>query len=223
MAHLPLLILLPPSEGKATGGTEKSKWSPESGSCSTALGSTRRKVALAHQKQNGEKTVGGLTLTAYERYTGVVWKHLDLQSLPAATRRSAAKQIFVISGLLGLVRADEPIPNYKLKMSAKLEGIGVLAGFWRPTLTSSLGVLAKKHTVVDLLPNEHRNAIDWTQITNHVRVDLVAKSGGRVGGHNAKAAKGLLARHILTSSKDLKTTIRSFSNPEYKAVITDVI
>jgi cytoplasmic iron level regulating protein YaaA (DUF328/UPF0246 family) len=56
-----------------------------------------------------------------------------------------------------------------------------------------------------------------------VRVDLVAKSGGRVGGHNAKAAKGLLARHILTSSKDLKTTIRSFSNPEYKAVITDVI
>ena len=80
MAHLPLLILLPPSEGKATGGTEKSKWSPESGSCSTALGSTRRKVALAHQKQNGEKTVGDLTLHACERYTGVVWKHLDLQS-----------------------------------------------------------------------------------------------------------------------------------------------
>ena len=205
------------------GGTEKSKWSPESGSFSTTLGSTRRKVALAHQKQNGEKTVGGLTLAAYERYTGVVWKHLDLQSLPATTRRSVAKQIFVVSGLLGLARADETIPNYKLKMSAKLEGIGVLAGFWRPTLTSSLGVLAKKHIIVDLLPNEHRNAIDWTQITNHVRVDLVAKSGGRVGGHNAKAAKCLLARHILTSSKDLKTTIRSFSNPEYKAVITDVI
>ncbi|NBO55038.1 MAG: peroxide stress protein YaaA [Actinobacteria bacterium] len=223
MAQLPLLILLPPSEGKATGGTEKSKWSPESGSFSNTLGSTRRKVALAHQKQNGAKTVGSLTLAAYERYTGVVWKHLDLQSLPAATRRSVAKQIYVVSGLLGLARADEPIPNYKLKMSAKLEGIGVLAGFWRPTLTSSLGVLAKKHIVVDLLPNEHRSAIDWDQIPNHVRVDLVAKSGGRVGGHNAKAAKGLLARHILTSSKDLKTTIRSFLNPEYKAVINDVI
>jgi len=223
MAQLPLLVLLPPSEGKATGGTEKSKWDPESGSFSTALASARRKVALAHQKQNGEKTVGGLTLPACERYTGVVWKHLDLQSLPATTRRKVTKQIVVVSGLLGLTRADDPIPNYKLKMGAKLVGFGVLAGFWRPILTSSLGVLAKKHTVVDLLPNEHRNAIDWEQIENHVRVDLVAKSGGRVGGHNAKAAKGLLARHILTSSKDLKTTIRSFSNPEYKAVITDVI
>lgn len=223
MAQLPLLILLPPSEGKATGGIEKSKWDPESGSLSATLASTRRKVALTHQKQNGEKTVGGLTLPACERYTGVVWKHLDLQSLPAATRRSAIKQIYVVSGLLGLARADDLIPNYKLKMSAKLEGIGVLAGFWRPTLTSALGLLAKKHTVVDLLPNEHRSAIDWTQIQNHVRVDLVAKSGGRVGGHNAKAAKGLLARHILTSSKDLKTAVRTFSNPEYKALISHVV
>ena len=219
MAKLPLVLLLPPSEGKAGGGDASKPWSSTSGTHGKALATQRQKVANAFAKHH-ERVIGSATLPAFERYTGVVWKFMDLNSLTPAKRRDALKKIHVVSGLVGLVRADDPIPNYKLKMSARIEPLGNLTSFWRPALTEQVSQLAAKHLIIDLLPNEHRAAIAWEQIPNHVRVDLVAKDGGRVGGHNAKAAKGLLARHLLTSSLDAKDAVRAFRHPEYKAKLT---
>jgi uncharacterized protein len=220
MAELPILLLLPPSEGKADGGDVKTPWSPTLGATSKEVSTARKVIADTYSKSSGVRVVKTATMLATDRYTGVVWKHLDLASLPVATRRKLQKQIYVVSGLLGLVRGDESIPNYKLKMGARLAPIGSLASFWKPVLTVEVAKLGQKHLLVDLLPNEHRAAIDWNEVPNHVQIDLVAKDGGRVGGHNAKAAKGLLARHILTTNSDLKSAIRSFRNPEYSAKLT---
>jgi hypothetical protein len=75
--------------------------------------------------------------------------------------------------------------------------------------------------LIDLLPNEHRAAINWDLVPTALRVDLVAHSGGIVGGHNAKAAKGLLARHLLLSTgTDIRRTVASFKHPEYSAKAT---
>jgi hypothetical protein len=75
--------------------------------------------------------------------------------------------------------------------------------------------------LIDLLPNEHRAAINWDLAPTAIRVDLVAHSGGIVGGHNAKAAKGLLARHLfLSTSTDIRRTVASFKHPEYSAKVT---
>ncbi len=60
--------------------------------------------------------VGAPSLPAWRRYTGVVWDHLDPASLAATDRR----RIVVVSGLLGLVRGDDPTPDYRLKMGANL-------------------------------------------------------------------------------------------------------
>lgn len=219
MASLPILVLLPPSEGKAEGGKANTKWSVDSGATGNRISASRRAVAAAYVKHGGARVVGAPTLPAYERYTGVVWKHLDLASISAQDRREASKKIFVVSGLLGLVRGDDQIPYYKLKMSARLAPIGSLTKFWLPELTEAVVRLGAKHIIVDLLPNEHRAAIDWSNVSNHMRVDLVAKSGGRVGGHDAKAAKGTLARHILTGDADAAVLMRTFKHPVYRAEI----
>jgi len=56
--------------------------------------------------------------------------------------------------------------------------------------------------VVDLLPQEHAAALDLAVVAEGahelVRVRFVERSG-KVAGHDAKAAKGLLARHLLLS------------------------
>ena len=163
--------------------------------------------------------VGAPTLPAWRRYTGVVWDHLDLDNLPATTRTTAVSRIVVVSGLAGLVRADDPLPDYRLKMGARLPGYGTLAAWWRDDLTATLAAWLKGRTVVDLLPQEHRAAIDWTAIDAE-RVDLVARRGGRVGGHDAKAAKGLLARHLLTNTGDIASMVNPFEHPAYSARIT---
>ncbi|MEI8398728.1 MAG: peroxide stress protein YaaA [Ilumatobacteraceae bacterium] len=176
---------------------------------------------LTRAQSSNMQIVGAPCLPAWQRYTGVVWDHLDLASLTATQRNAFIKRIIVPSGLLGLVRADDPLPDYRLKMGARLAPFGTMSKWWNEPITDALVAVVKKKLVVDLLPNEHRAAINWELLDNVVRIDLVSHSGAVVGGHNAKAAKGLLARHLLVSANaDVRRTVASFKHPEYSAKVT---
>ena len=69
--------------------------------------------------------------TSRERYTGVVWDHLDLASLTSAQQKFADTNIIVVSGLLGLVCAGDAIPDYRLKIGASLAPMGKLSTWWQ--------------------------------------------------------------------------------------------
>ncbi|MSZ54733.1 MAG: peroxide stress protein YaaA [Actinobacteria bacterium] len=234
------VLLLPPSEGKADGGNPQQPWSFSSGTLGLTLATEREAVSkrlrqlkggdqkllgvsgahLARAQAANSRLLDSPSLPAWQRYTGVVWDHLDLASLTATQRNAFVKRIFVPSGLLGLVRADDLLPDYRLKMGARLAPFGVMAKWWREHITAALLQAIKNKTVIDLLPNEHRAALDWELLPNAIRVDLVAHSGGIVGGHNAKAAKGLLAQHLLLSSgPSIARTVASFKHPQYSAQV----
>ena len=222
------MLLLPPSEGKAEGGSSRrAGWSPDSGAFgrSDAIAGRRVEVveALASRGGGDEKLlgvrgdhlaralssncslVGAPVLPAWQRYTGVVWDHLDPATLPAA----AIRRIVVVSGLLGLVRGDDPVPDYRLKMGANLPPLGKLSTWWRDDLSAELDRAARRSVVVDLLPQEHRAA--WSPgssgrgTVEGVTVSLVDPTG-KPGGHFAKAAKGSLAREILLHGLDALDT-----------------
>ena len=225
------MLLLPPSEGKAEGGNaRRATWSPDSGSLGSRLTERRLEVveALASAHGGNEKLlgvkgdhllraqsantslVGAATLPAWQRYTGVVWDHLDPASLPAADRR----RILVVSGLLGLVRGDDPVPDYRLKMGASLAPLGKLSTWWRESLTTELRRLSRRHVIVDLLPQEHRAALDLSGLEG-VSLTLVDPTG-KPGGHFAKAAKGELARAILTGGI---AVIDTWRHPQFDLVV----
>ena len=241
MATQDFVLLLPPSEGKAEDGDTSRPWTPRLGAFGAALEAPRTQIVTQLRKDKGGsqkllgvngahltraqscnmQLIGAPCLPAWQRYTGVVWDHLDLESLTATQRNAFVKRIIVPSGLLGLVRADDPVPDYRLKMGARLAPFGTMSKFWNEAITDALVAVVKKKAVIDLLPNEHRAAINWNLLDNVVRVDLVSHSGAVVGGHNAKAAKGLLARHLLVSTNaDLRRTVASFKHPEYSAKVT---
>ena len=241
MATQDFLLLLPPSEGKAETGNQSRPWTPQLGAFGAVLETSRAQIVNQLRKDKGGtqkllgvsrahltraqscnmQLIGAPCLPAWQRYTGVVWDHLDLSSLTATQRNAFIKRIIVPSGLLGLVRADDHVPDYRLKMGARLAPFGTMSKFWNETITDALVAVVKKRAVVDLLPNEHRAAINWNKLDNVVRVDLVSHSGAVVGGHNAKAAKGLLARHLLVSTNsEVRRTVASFKHPEYSAKVT---
>ena len=211
------VLLLPPSEGKASGGAPRSSWKPASGTFARALGGHREELAerlarvrggdaallgvkgehLARATAANRSLVGAPTLPAWQRYTGVVWDNLDIASLTSTQRARALTNVVVVSGLLGLVRADDPVPDYRLKMGARLSPFGLLSRWWSESVSSALVAHAGSLVVVDLLPQEHRAALDEScDELNLIRVALEEKSG-KAGGHDAKAAKGRLARHLL--------------------------
>lgn len=238
MAQRALAILLPPSEGKAEGGRSPA-WNPGSGRFGRQLGSLRRSVADALAAADGgdarllgvkgahleraravnRSLVGSPTLPAFERYTGVVWDHLDIETMSARTRARAEDSVVVVSGLLGLVGMNDRIPEYKVKMGATLPHLGKLSTWWRPKLSAVLNswLLAEGgRVVVDLLPQEHRAAweVDPDLGRNHIVVNFVNRSG-RAVGHDAKAAKGLLARHLLESKGAAEGALASWRHPQF--------
>lgn len=249
-AQINMFVLLPPSEGKEEGGPPRTKWAPTKGPFGKALGAHRKTIAaalcdagggsatllgvsgkhLARAQAANSSLVGSPTLVACERYSGVVWGHLDLPTLTTAQRAFASDHIVVLSGLLGAVLGTDPTPDYKLKMSARLEGKGLplqtMSKFWREPVTTAINSFCAGHIVVDVLPQDHRGIFlpNSSQLKGYVAVDLVTKLNGKAGGHDAKAAKGLLVRHLFSTTKDLRTMdhilerIKSFSHPQFKVV-----
>jgi cytoplasmic iron level regulating protein YaaA (DUF328/UPF0246 family) len=155
-------------------------------------------------------------MAARERYTGVVWGHLSPTTMSAKVHARATESIIVLSGLLGLVGFDDQIPDYKLKMGASFAPIGKLSTWWREPLSKALNARLAGHHVIDLLPNEHRAA--WTPMpdtyTSLSSVTFVEKSG-KVAGHDAKAAKGLLARHLLESAGSPIDALETWEHPRF--------
>ena len=231
----PLAILLPPSEGKAEGGRTP-RWKAGSGTFGSALRRPRAEVVaallaakggdakllgvsgqhLARAQESNRELDGAPTVPACERYTGVVWGHLSPDTLSAKARARAVDSVVVVSGLLGLVGFDDPVPDYRVKMGASLKPMGKLSTWWRDPLSTTLNDWADGRVVIDLLPNEHRAA--WTpsdSMREHVVVSFVEKSG-KVAGHDAKAAKGLLARHLLEKPGDPMEALRSWTHPRFR-------
>jgi uncharacterized protein len=158
------------------------------------------------------------SLPAWRRYTGVVWDGLDVASLPAEVGRRAMSSVVVVSGLLGLVALDDPIPEYRLKMGASLSPYGKLSTWWRPVIAESLSTWATRRFIVDLLPNEHRAACSSASL-HGVSVTFVERNG-KVAGHDAKIAKGRLARHVLSVGGHPVDALQAWTDPRFDLVIT---
>jgi len=101
-----MLILLPPSEGKAA---------PERGApldldsltFAAELGERRAELIDALDPALREAPAA----PAAEVYTGVLYQRLDLLQLPAAARRRATKRVLIASALWGFVRPEDRIPT----------------------------------------------------------------------------------------------------------------
>ncbi|MEU8196174.1 peroxide stress protein YaaA [Microbispora amethystogenes] len=206
-----MLILLPPSEGKAERGTSRARRLsfPE-------LASPREKVldalvSLCHTPeardvlglsdgQAGEiERNRGLpaarTLPVADLYTGVLYDNLGLGALSPEARRRADRRIIVFSGLWGLLRPSDRVPPYRLSMGVRLPPMGGLAAFWRPSIGAVLD--ATKGLVVDLRSATYAAA--WQPGERGVAVRVLREAAGKrtVVSHMAKATRGVVARSLV--------------------------
>jgi len=180
MASSTPLILLPPSEGKTSGG-EGAPWSP--GSMAVDLDAERARTAAALRRamranQASRSKLLGVkgdalaaataanheltdapTMPAIERYSGVLYTALDAGSLGARARSRLDASVLIVSGLWGLIAPSDPIPDYKLKMGASLPPLGKLSTWWRPAIDAAFERVLSGRSggtpVWNLLPQEH--------------------------------------------------------------------
>lgn len=230
-----MLILLPPSEAKATSGEgprvdPRALALPELASartevtealtelCSGPEEDARQVLGLSVNqadavKRNLDLTVAP-TLRAAELYTGVLYDRLGLPALldsPAADR--AREQVLTFSGLWGVVRPADRLPPYRLAMGVKLPPLGGLAAYWRRALAQPLGELAEGRLLVDCRSAAYAAAFrpsgPAAERTVSVRVLRERIVDGRVSrsvvSHMAKATRGDVARALLTEGVHANT------------------
>lgn len=223
-----MLILLPPSEGKAVG----SRGAPlDLGGLSfPELTATRRQVLDALVTASGRPDAlavldapkgaadrvaantelwTGPTLRVSDLYTGVLYDALDLGSLDAAAKRRASRRLVVVSALFGALHPNDRVPSYRLSMGVDLPGVGPLAKAWREPLGQTLPAAAGRGVVVDLRSSTYAAAWKPTGALAErtVAVHVVRDGpGGRTAvSHMAKHTRGLVARHLLASGADPRT------------------
>jgi uncharacterized protein len=214
-----VIVLLPPSETKRSGGDGPPLRLDELGS--PTLGPLRAElvaelVTLAGDPEASRRALGisaaqdaeiernaallnAPTLPAINRYTGVLYDALDVGSLRGAAAVRAQARLAVGSALFGLLRAGEQVPAYRLSASSKLPGKPTLAARWRPVLEPALAEVAAGELVVDLRSGSYAAL---GKVPGAVRVDVLAEhpDGRRsVVTHFNKAHKGRLARALATT------------------------
>lgn len=217
-----MLVLLPPSEGKAASG-RGAPLKPESLSLpglaaarETALAELvdlctgdedkAREVLGLSEGLRGEVAKNAELWTAGARpageiYTGVLYDALDLASLDAAAKRRAAASLLVFSGLWGAVRVTDKIPSYRLSMGVKLPGLGALSGHWRAPMAEVLPETAGNGLVLDLRSAAYAAA--WRpkgEVAGRTATVRVLHAPTRkVVSHFNKATKGRIVRSLLTA------------------------
>ncbi len=209
-------ILLAPSETKTNGGCDKFYLNtllfPE-------LTATRQK--LLHQyiniiQQNNFTTlskmfglkkeadvsyhskdiVHELTMKAIERYTGVAFDYLSYSKLTPNEQHYIDNNVILCSNLFGFLRADDMIPEYRLKQG---EAVGELKPEKLYKEQSHLmEEYLKDEDILDLRAGFYDKFYKPTK--NYTTLKFI--KGGKVVSHWAKAYRGIVLREIAKAQID---------------------
>ncbi|MFD7558432.1 peroxide stress protein YaaA [Streptomyces sp. NPDC059835] len=221
-----MLVLLPPSEGKAAGGSGAPLKPQElslPGLAAARAEVLEELVGLCGADEQKAREVLGLSeglrgevvknlelrtaaaRPAGEIYTGVLYDALGLADLPEPARKRAEDSLLVFSGLWGAVRTTDRIPSYRCSMGVKLPGLGALGAYWRGPMAEVMPEAAGDGLVLDLRSAAYATA--WkpkgepagrTATVRVLHSQMVDGVEKRsVVSHFNKATKGRLVRDLL--------------------------
>ena len=217
-----MLVLLPPSEGKASfgrGAPLKMESLSLPGLSDARAAVLDELVELCAADEEKAREVLGLTeglrgeiaknlelrtaaaRPAGEIYTGVLYDALDLATLDTAAKRRAARSLLVFSGLWGAVRVTDRIPSYRCSMGVKLPGLGALGMHWRAPMADALPEVAGDGLVLDLRSSAYTGA--WKpkgEVAGRTAsVRVLHAPTRKVVSHFNKATKGRIVRSLLSA------------------------
>ena len=203
-------ILLAPSETKTKGGTQNFDLNTL---LFSELTHTRKKILHKYintlQKNNliilskmfglkkeadinyhNRNIIHELTIKAIERYTGVAFDYLNYQTLNQEEQAYIDKNVILCSNLFGFLRADDRIPEYRLKQG---EAIGEL----KPEKLYKeqsylLEQYLKDEDILDLRAIFYDKFYKPTK--NYTTLKFMKE--GKVVSHWAKAYRGVVLREV---------------------------
>ncbi len=140
---------------------------------------------------NKQDIVHELTMKAIERYTGVAFDYLGYDKLDKTVQTYIDKNVILFSNLFGPIRADDLIPEYKLKQG---EAVGDIKTerFYHEHAASLMETYLKDEEILDLRAGFY----DKFYKPQKAYTTLKFIKDGKVVSHWAKAYRGIVLREI---------------------------
>ena len=158
-------------------------------------------------------------MAAIDRYgPGVMYAAMDFAGLPTGSQRRLLENGVIFSGLFGLLRPDDLIPNYRIKMDAKVGDLGKVSTYWKPSLSEHLNKLLAGQAVWNLLSGTHEAA--WDDAETYARMIRVKFYREDEGGertavsHGVKELRGALVAYIVNETADSVEALEDWEAPD---------
>lgn len=239
-------ILLPPSEDTQSGGNPYAPDMFDYRTSNTfnyfnELNPERRKLIAAlqeaiHEGDDLEKIFGRTgddldrlveinseiynapLMSTLDRFSpGVMYDAMDFPGLPTGAQRRLLENGVIFSGLFGLLRPDDLIPDHFLPMEADVPGVGVVSEYWRPVISPVLNRALKGAFVWNLLPERLMEAWDDEKTyENIVRVTFYTQKNGERTEvkENLPILEGKLVNFIVRESLEEVESLEEWKHPD---------
>lgn len=166
-------------------------------------------------------------ISALDRYSlDPLYEAMDFQNLPTGAQRRMLENGIIISGLFGLLRPDDLIPNYVLPLEAELPELGRVGEYWHSRITPVLNKSLEGQFVWDFLDESSRKVWDDQHTYEKlVRVSFEREdeSGNRVPvTEDTAELRGQLVGFIVDDAADTVEDLNDWDHPEYFQVDPEV-
>ena len=230
-----LYTLFSPSEGKTVGGTATPKsdilfgYEPRTdilNAYNTIVNSgdmDALKALFGIKKESDitpyiEELFTAPKMAAIERYSGVAFGYLEMQTLDADAQAYLEKQVIIFSNLYGPVFGGDKIANYKVKQGNSIADIAP-DKFYKERFSYQLDLQLMNHEILDLRAGYY----DKFYKTKQEYTTLKFLKGGKTVSHWAKAYRGIVLRELAKHQVDsldafMKLEIQALKVEEIKVI-----
>ncbi len=159
----------------------------------------KKESDILHHKKD---IIHELTIKAIERYTGVAFDYLGYEKLDISTQHYIDSHVILCSNLFGFLRADDMIPEYRLKQGEAVGEIKV-EKFYHEYGADLMEEYLEDDEILDLRAGFYDKF--YKPQKNYTTLKFI--KDGKVVSHWAKAYRGIVLREIAKAKVE---TIEAF-------------
>lgn len=161
------------------------------------------------------------SLQAALAFKGEVYRGLDAETLDEDAQEYLNRNLFILSGVYGILKPSDRVMLYRLEMGSKLDvdGFKNLYGFWKEKLTDFVNSKIKKNeTLLNLASSEYSKVLDDKKLKGKkVDVEFYDYKDGELKQIMVffKQARGAMARYCAENNVSTIDEVKNFNYNNY--------
>ena len=162
------------------------------------------------------------SVSAALAFKGEVYRALDAESLNESAQQYLNENVFLLSGLYGMLRPTDAVMLYRLEMGSKLDvnGSKNLYGFWKEILTPFFNSkLQENEFILNLASNEYAKVLDKKKLNAPIyEVEFQDYKDGKLKKIMMyfKHARGAMARYCAENNINTLDGVKAYDIDGYR-------